>query len=176
MSIMGRPSSILSHKNLRKIEADLMSGEPVPQIARRHGVSQASLYRFRVSAVGRVALRDSQAASAGISDLLTALTDSLRDADTVRRTALALGRNSEALRAAQTVNQITQTLSKGLGIDSLDTAERLVADDRTMYTLVALIHETPELATRMAKGLSAQGYAELSGEFLDLHKKITGEE
>lgn len=172
---MSRPSSLIAHPQLRKIEADLASGEPVPQIAKRHGVSQASLYRYKTSALGRVALRDSQAASAGVSDLLTVLTDSLRDADTVRRTALALGRNSEALRAAQTVNQITQTLSKGLGIDSLDTAERLVADDRTVYTLVTLIHETPQLATRMAQSLATQGYADLAGDFQDLHDQLTGD-
>ncbi|UPL17251.1 helix-turn-helix domain-containing protein [Microbacterium aurugineum] len=173
---MSRPSSILSHKDLRKIEADLASGEPVPQIAKRHHVSQASLYRYKTSAMGRVALRDSQAASAGVSDLLSALTDSLRDADTVRRTALAMGRNSEALRAAQTVNQLTQTLSKGLGIDSLDTAERLASDDRTLYALVSLIHETPEIAQRMSLALSRQGYPEIAGDFEDLFQQITTQE
>jgi hypothetical protein len=157
---------------LGAIHDALTTGEPVASISKKFGISQSALYRYRVSSMGRVALEQSTAASASVTDFLTVLSESLRDADAVRRTALALGQSSTALRAAQTVNQLVGTLSTRLGIDSTSTANMLADADHLTDSLVRLIRDEPELAERLARALATDGHFELSGEFDDLARHL----
>ena len=162
---MSRQSSLVSHPNLNAINRDLVSGEPVPTIAKRHGVSQAALYRWRTSALSRVALESSTAASASVSDYLTVLSDSLRDADTVRRTALTLGQTSTVLKSAQVIGGLVNTMSARLGIDSTTTANMLADGDALVDAVLRVIRDDPALADKLARTLATQGHYELSGEF-----------
>lgn len=172
---MSRPNSLLVHPNLSAINAALLAGEPVAAIAQKHHVAVATLYRYRASSVGRVALESARADTASVADIVGTLTASLRDSDTVRRAALAQGRTSEALRAAQIVNQVSATLATRLGIDSTETAAALAQGEKVTDALVALIRETPDLASRMATELETRDERELAHEFSSVHTMLTEE-
>lgn len=172
---MARPNSLLIHPKLNAINAALLAGEPVATIAEKHHVSVATLYRWRSSSIGRVALESARNETASVSDIVGTLTASLRDADTVRRAALAQGRTSEALRAAQVVNQVSTTLATRLGIDSAETAAALSQGEKVTDAVVALIRETPDLATRMAQELETRDERELAHEFTSVYALLTEE-
>lgn len=172
---MGRPSTLLTHPQLPKITAALRAGEPVATIAKRFHVSVPAIYRYKSSAYVRATAEAAQAESATAADIVGTLSASLRDIDGIRRTAVALGRTAEALRAAQTVNQLSGTLAKSLGIDSTETAAQLVQGEAVLSALATLTKETPEIAQRMAKALDAADERELAGEFESVHKLLTSE-
>jgi hypothetical protein len=110
-----------------------------------------------------------------VADIVGTLTASLRDSDTVRRAALAQGRTSETLRAAQIVNQVSTTLATRLGIDSAETAAALAQGEKVTDAVVALIRETPDLATRMAQELETRDERELANEFTSVYALLTEE-
>lgn len=170
---MGRPSTLVTHPKISAINAALLAGEPVAAIAKKFGISVPTLYRWKSSSMGRVALASATTQTADAGDIVSTLTASLRDADIVRRAALAQGRTSEALRAAQIVNQLSATLATRLGIDSAETALLLDEGSSVAGALVALIHETPDLATRVADELLRHGEHDLAAEFQALQKQLT---
>lgn len=169
---MARLNSLLIHPNLNAINAALLAGEPVAAIAQKHHVSVATLYRYRSSSVSRISLEAAKNDTASVADIVGTLTASLRDADTVRRAALSQGRTSEALRAAQIVNQVSATLATRLGIDSTETAAALAQGEKVTDALVALIRETPDLASRMANELETRDERELAHEFTSVHTML----
>lgn len=168
---MARPSSLVSHPKIAEIHSGLASATPVAILAKEFGVSESAIYRYRASRFGKVALRNA-AEKDRVLDYVQVATESLRDADSVRRAGIAQNNPNLVLKASLVINQLTRTIAMKLGVDGSNTASLLADGDAVVDALLQVIRDMPGVAPELVKNLRTQGQFELAGEFEDFSRSL----
>jgi transposase-like protein len=149
----------------------MASATPVAMVAKEFGVSQSALFRYKASRFGRIAAQDA-AEKERVLDYLAVTADSLRDADSVRRAALANNDSNLVLKASLVIERLTKLLALRLGVDGSNTAHMLADGDAVVTALASVIRDTPGVASEMIKNLKSQGQHALAGEFEDYARTL----
>lgn len=168
---MGRPSSLISHPNIAQIHAAMASATPVAIISKDYGVSMSALYRYKSSQFGRLTTQG-DAERSRVLDYVMVLSDSLRDADSVRRQGIATNNANLVLKASTVIDHLAKTLALRLGVDGSNTASLLADGDAVVDALLQVIRDMPGVAPELVKNLRAQGQFELAGEFEDFSRSL----
>lgn len=168
---MARKSTLLAHEKFGEIHAALAAATPVALVAQEFNVSESALYRLKKSLFGKAALQD-QAEKARVIDYIEAAADSLRDADTVRRAALANNDSNLVLKASLVIERLTKLLALRFAVDGSNTSALLRDGDAVVAALAQVIRQTPGVAEDMVTQLNLAGQRDLADEFADFAKGL----
>lgn len=150
---MARLCGICTAANARDINARIMTGVPIAQIARETFFSDSALRRHASGHLSRLSAVPTD--TTATTDLLDRLQLALDDVDRVRAAALATNRGDLVVKAATAARQIIESLTTHLGVDDLEVT-KLIADGHNLARAVGFAtRQNPELGRLVARRLAA---------------------
>lgn len=162
---VGRPCSVCSHAGRWEIDAELISGASVTQIARRFGISTDSAYRHLRSHVAPAArdalLGPGSLPAADLAQRVLDVADAARD---LRITAVTSGRRGDALKAMGSELKALGTLSERLGVTDSDVLAELNQLSTLVTALARLMRRSPDVGAALALELRDDGHLDLALE------------
>jgi hypothetical protein len=158
---MARPCRTCTSPSRLEIEAKMLAGTRMDDLARSFKISRAALYSHKNRCLSANLLSSLRAAEdVGAIDLLEALTEVLGDLAAARGSAMMTGRTSDVVRAASATTAVVSVLMDKIGLDSTEVIRELRDADDLARSVAAVVRDSPDLAAPIAAALRQRGQAE----------------
>ncbi|GMA26791.1 hypothetical protein [Arenivirga flava] len=155
---MARPCALCGLANRDNVDARLVAGARVVDIAAEARVSESAVRRHVRNHLSLPLFRDGlDVDDLSPSDLIEKLSENLRDLERVRSAALRTGASGTVIRAASTSSDIIATLMNRLGIDDLSIAGELAYAEQLARAVATATRSSPALAALLAPELRTVG-------------------
>lgn len=144
------------------IDADLLAGRSLREVARRYGISKDIAHRHEAHIDPEQRAEIRTAASFDVLDVAGRIRDLANDARATRIALQGAGQHRAALRASEVELRVLGDLSDRLGIDDIAVVDRMREAEAVAYALLTSLRLHPEIAPEIAADLRRRGHGAIA--------------
>jgi hypothetical protein len=151
-----------NHSSRPALDADLLAGRSLREVARRYSISKDAAHRHLAHIAPEQRAEVAQQAGLSATSLASRIQAIADDARATRISLQGQGQARASLRAAEVELRTLDALASRLGIDDTATVDLMAATEAVRAALAHALRRRPDIADDIAAHLRAHGFREIA--------------